>query len=178
MKSIKFLVVLVCMTLGMADVAKAQIYSNEVCYYRTTYNNAAYIVKFDGLNNRVIVLWKEHYKFVYKQNQTGLHESMDYFECEEAWNNALKHWESSGAQNGIYKGNDSFYVYVYDSQLSTSEREVYRGVYFPKTCLGFSKDKQTVSKYGLGHESNAQYWIRVSKEDFLPENVVPGFLNE
>ena len=62
MKSIKYLIMLVCMTLGLANVAKAQIYCNETCIYDmyeynrpgVYYHYSLYmLVKFDGQTVKV-----------------------------------------------------------------------------------------------------------------------------
>lgn len=178
MKSIKYLVVLVCMTLGLANVAKAQIYSNEVCYYKNTDDGWVSVVKFDGLNNRVLLASNGDGKITRK-----LKESLYYFEDDEEWRAGIRNKELKGTSDGLYKS-VSFYIYEYDNELSTSNRDVYKNRYkdsdncYNYRYIAFSKDKQTAIHWARFRENQRSYHIRVSKEDLLPKNVVPDFLNE
>ena len=105
MKSIKYLVVLVCMTLGLANVAKAQIYSSEACFYaKEGYSNVEYVVKFDYSNDRV---WLK--KVSQSTVRSNLAKSENFYE-NEVWTD----------------GKNSVEMYEYDSQRSTSAREVYK----------------------------------------------------
>ena len=180
MKSIKYLVVLVCMTLGLANVAKAQIYSNEVCYYRNTANDEALVIKFDGVNNRVYRLWFASYSFVFENNKPT-----DFYEYDEEWDKVFKLWESDKRLvESIYRRERPCWIYEYDGNLPNSVEEAYSGreVYrklrcTPKNFCAFSRDKQTIIA-GSEKRPNAHYWIRVSKEELLPKKVVPGFIEE
>lgn len=188
MKSIKYLVVLVCMTLGLANVAKAQIYSSEDCFYsKEGSSSVQYVVKFEYAQDRAWLKSVSH-----STVRTNLAKSEDFYE-NETW---------TDGKNGVT-------MYEYDSYRSTSAREVYkregtRTVYY--SCYGtvmpylpsngysrqekngsfdyiaFSKDKSSFIKW---HEPKNNYdgkiegrkdYSRVPKEDLLPKAVNDDFL--
>lgn len=171
MKSIKYLVVLACMTLGLASVAKAQIYSSEICYFQDINRDMCYAIKFEL--DKILVMTS--YPNNGRRVQKHLAESVNYFENETVWQ--VSH---------------DVYAFEYNSQLSTDARESYqplsRSAYDKKYGKGWthpastwvisiSKDKSSLISWQTNN-SDKNYSIRVSKEDLLPKNVVPDFLNE
>jgi hypothetical protein len=100
----KWLVVL-CMAIGIVNVAKAQIYSSEVCFYsKEGSSNVEYVVKFDYSNDRV---WLK--KVSHSTVRKNLAKSEDFYE-DEVWTD----------------GKNSVEMFEYDSGRSTSAREVYK----------------------------------------------------
>lgn len=167
MKSIKYLVVLACMTLGMANVAKAQVFNDEVMFFEKNQGNTIRIVRFvDGkLLTDVSEGWSK------SKVENNLRSSSDYY------NNYPK---------GIAIGYNHS-VYVYDESLSTSSRIVYvKKVYGDQFCYAISSDLTSliyfiINRDGRVNEGRKKYYIRVSKEDLLPKSVNPNdldFLNE
>ena len=183
----KWLVVF-CMALGFATVAKAQIYSSEDCFYsREGSSSVEYVVKFEG--NRVWLKSVSH-----STVRSNLAKSKNFYE-DEVWTD----------------GQNSVTMYEYDSRRSTSAREVYKKVEkrairsgmclncyadpFGRGCgshgyeiigtnyVAFSKDKSSFIKwyekkdnYDGNIENRADY-SRVPKEDLLPKAVNDDFLH-
>lgn len=194
MKSIKYLVVLVCMTLGLANVAKAQIYSSEDCFYsKEGSSSVQYVVKFEYAQDRAWLKSVSH-----STVRSNLAKSEDFYE-DEVWTD----------------GKNSVKMYEYDSYRSTSVREVYKrettksvyinafgqrnGVYTfdavgnssgyyvdEKTgafdYVAFSKDKSTFIMWHEpknnydGKTENMKNYTRVPKKDLLPKAVNDDFL--
>lgn len=187
MKTIKYLVVLVCMTLGLANIAKAQIYSSEDCFYaKEGYSDVKYVVKFQG--NRAWLKSVSH-----STVRSNLAKSKNFYENEK--------WTD---------GQNSVHMYEYDSGRSTSAREVYKythsytrywnpwtgweysyrpgvgytrsEIVFEHNYVAFSKDKSTFIKWWEpGDNYNGEIrgrddYSRVSKENLLPKAVNDDFL--
>lgn len=196
----KWLVVL-CITIGFVNVAKAQIYSSEDCFYSSAGSSSvSYVVKFEG--NRVWLKSVSH-----STVRSNLAKSKDFYE-NQVWTD----------------GKDGVQMYEYDYYKSTSSREVYkrvdkkaifsydcwwqnggdRGVgncrasfgSFPSQGCGkhgytelgtvyvaFSKDKSSIIKW---YEKKDNYdgnikttdYTRVPKADLLPKAVNYDFLND
>lgn len=190
MKSVKYLVMLVCMTLGLVNVAKAQIYSSEDCFYsKEGSSSVQYVVKFEG--NRVWLKSVSH-----STVRSNLAKSEDFYE-KEVWTD----------------GKNNVKMYEYDSYRSTSAREVYKaenkkaiyrggapffcqfcGLYGPGCgshgyeiigyfYVAFSKDKSSFIKWYEkkdnydGQIKNREDFTRVPKEDLLPKAVNDDFLH-
>lgn len=103
--NIKMMVMLACMTFGLANVAKAQIYSSEDCFYaQEGSSSVSYVVKFEYSKDRVWL--KSVSSSTVKKN---LAKSEDFYE-NEIWTD----------------GKNSVTMYEYDYQKSTSSREVYK----------------------------------------------------
>lgn len=179
----KWLVVL-CMTMGFATVAKAQIYSSEACFYsKSGSNSAIFVVRFDGSRGQAWFNTERTSHYVREK----LAESEDYYE-NQTWNTNNAH------------------CYEYDSEKSTSAREVYRkkrtrqeypmygGVPMygmtPTTVLegydyvAFSTDKSSIIKWYEsknnydGSTGTKTYYSRIPKEDLLPKSANYDFLND
>ena len=189
----KWLVVL-CMAMGFATMAKAQIYSSEDCFYsREGSSSVEYVVKFEYSKDRAWLKSVSH-----STVRTNLAKSEDFYE-DEVWTD----------------GKNSVTMYEYDSYRSTSAREVYKkettrsvyinafgqrngvhtyagvvdsGYYIQEKTgafdyVAFSKDKST---YIMWHEPKNNYdgktenmknYTRVPKEDLLPKAVNDDFLH-
>lgn len=179
MKSIKYLVVLVCMTLGLANVAKAQIYSNEILFYQRTDKDDIVIVKFDGGNKRVFIAQLGKQKV-----QKVLKESINRFEDDEVWEPKY-HLRTGGWVPRLRN---------YDYELSNSSKEVYKGITDTEIhrLYGFNDPSDVGRRYAFSKDLSSLvffhldimkpvYYIRVNKEDLLPQALNPheiDFLNE
>lgn len=182
--NIKMMVMFVCMTLGLANNAKAQIYSSEDCFYaKEGYSDVEYVVKFQG--NRAWLKSVSH-----STVRSNLAKSRNFYENEK--------WTD---------GQNSVTMYEYDSRRSTSVREVYKrtesntsyyniwNMWVPYPVPGgsskttvwnyyvaFSKDKSTFIKWTEpgdnydGTIQNREDYSRVSKENLLPKAVNDDFL--
>lgn len=188
MKSVKYLVMLVCMTLGLVNVAKAQIYSSEDCFYsKEGSSSVEYVVKFEYAQDRA---WLKNVS--HSTVRKNLAKSEDFYE-NEVWTD----------------GKNLVKMYEYDSYRSTSVREVYKRtevVYnFSWNCMyctglnggacgrhgkkttykyvAFSKDKSTFIMWDErennydGKTENMKNYTRVPKEDLLPKAVNDDFLH-
>ena len=191
--SFKWLVVL-CMAMGFATVAKAQIYSSEDCFYsKEGSSSVEYVVKFEYAQDRA---WLKNVS--HSTVRSNLAKSENFYE-NEVW---------TDGQNFVT-------MYEYDSYRSTSAREVYKrettrsvyinvfgqrngvhtyaggmdsGHYFVEKTgdfdyVAFSKDKST---YIMWHEPKNNYdgktenmknYTRVPKKDLLPKAVNDDFLH-
>ena len=199
MSKIKLSVVLVCMTVGLANVVKGQIYESEACFYANAGSGSvSTIVRFEGSRNLV---WVKTCGF----SRQNLAKSRNYYE-NETWT------------DGKYCVNK----YEYDYSLSTSQREVYKrvpqeaifatpnafggpltcGCYIsytgkPVSCgkhgfrdgntiyyVAFSKDKSSYIEWHIIKSDvdkipqNKTTYTRVPKEDLLPKAANYDFLNE
>lgn len=191
----KWLVVL-CMVLGFATIAKAQIYSSEDCFYsKEGSSSVEYVVKFDYSNDRV---WLK--KVSHSTVRKNLAKSEDFYE-DEVWTD----------------GKNSVEMFEYDSDRSTSAREVYKradytniidpncaycrarnwGSSWPTSCgahgkkvirydyVAFSTD-HNIPSFIRWYEPKDNYdgqiknrvdYSRVPKEDLLPKAVNDDFLH-
>lgn len=179
----KWLVVL-CMTMGLVSVAKAQIYSSEACFYsRAGSSSVSYVVKFES--SKVRIKYGDH-------SRENLSKSENFYETK---------WSEDRS---------SEYVYEYDYQKSTSSRVVYKKKASWGDCnivsdnitpwtshefkfiwshngyeyVAFSKDK---SSFIMWREEENDYdgkiqdrrdYTRVPKEDLLPKAANYDFLND
>lgn len=187
--------VLFCMAVGFATIAKAQIYCNDACFYSEAgSSNVTYVVRFDYSNDRV---WLKNVS--HSTVRSNLAKSKDFYE-NEIWTD----------------GQNSVAMYEYDSYKSTSSREVYKrtilGGYIGRddcphcrtkrhlgaglSCGGhgkyisgydyvaFSKDKSSfITWYEKkdnydGDTGNKNYYSRIHKEDLLPKATNYDFLND
>lgn len=194
--NIKMMVMLACMTFGLANVAKAQIYSSEDCFYsREGSSSVEYVVKLEG--NRV---WLKSVSS-HSEVRSNLAKSKNFYE-KEVWTD----------------GQNSVTMYEYDSRRSTSAREVYKRVnktaIYSEQCsrynggcwysfsfgigygcgkhgykeigtdyVAFSKDKSSFIKWYEkkdnydGNIEDRKDYSRVPKEDLLPKAVNDDFLH-
>lgn len=182
----KWLFVL-CMALGIATVAKAQIYSSEDCFYsREGSSSVQYVVKFEYSKGRAWLKGVSH-----STVRSNLAKSKNFYE-NEVWND----------------GQNYVTMYEYDSRRSTSAREVYKrtekstfyyglgGMRVPSPVPGgssetiityhyvaFSKDKSSLiiwyeqENNNDGNIQNREDYSRVPKEDLLPKAVNDDFLH-
>lgn len=179
------MLMLVCMTLGLASIARAQIYSSEICFYITSDGpNKDYveIIKFEGSRNRILQKYADKYHL-----KKILEESVDYFEDDRVW--------ASSYRGRVGFSDSEAFIWDFDNVLSTSSKVVYKGIsdsdYYrlysirtsdnDKQRMAFSKDMSSLIIFNLIHPEARQYYIRVDKEDLLPKAINPkelDFLNE
>lgn len=164
----KWLTVL-CVVMGFINVAKAQIYESEICYYANTENsNDMYQVKFMGRTMRL----SSHSS---SEVRTNLKKSDQYY---------------------IEYLDDKCENKEYCSGKSTSSREVYRGHRMVQRLgvmgytegegwkyFAFSTDKSSLivwEEIPTNYDGTIQkkYYVRVSKEDLLPKAINYDFLND
>lgn len=190
MKNIKYLVVLLCMTLGLANAAMAQIYSSECCFYAEEgFSDVRYVIKFDYSEDRLWIKTAGGSSTVRK----NLARTEDFYE------------------DLVYKDNTSYgeEKFEYDSYRSTSANEVYKRErkvtryynsigwevysYVPGgrtevvvksiDYVAISKDKMTLIKWTEpkdnyeGKTQNMKYYKLIPKEDLLPKAVNYDFLD-
>jgi len=190
----KWLVVL-CIAIGFVNVAKAQIYSSEDCFYAEAgKSDVRYVVKFEYSKDRAWLKSVSH-----STVRSNLAKSKDFYE-NEIWTD----------------GQNSVVLYEYDSYKSTSSREVYKrtrlgGDIGKDDCpycrtvrhlgagwscgghgksisgydyVAFSKDKSSfITWYEKkdnydGDTGNKKYYSRIPKEDLLPKAANYDFLND
>lgn len=183
--NIKMVVVLACMTLGLATVARAQIYCSEACFYSESgRNEIKYIVRFDGSQGQAWLKSDGHTDYI----RGKLADSKYYYE-NQTWTDVQNAW-----------------CYEYDSRKSTSAREVYRrkrtrleypmyggfpmygatptNVFVGYDYIAFSKDKASFIEWFEskdnydGSTGTKTYYSRVPKEDLLPKAVNYDFLDD
>ena len=93
------------MAFGIANVAKTQIYSSEDCFYsKEGSSSVSYVVKFEYSKDRAWLKSVSH-----STVKNNLAKSEDFYE-NEVWTD----------------GKNSVQMYEYDSQMSTSAKEVYK----------------------------------------------------
>jgi hypothetical protein len=200
---IKAFVVLACMTVGITNVVRCQIYSNEDCFYASAGSSyVSYVVKFEYSTDRVWIKSVSH-----STVRRNLAQNRDFYE-EETWTD----------------GKNSVNMYEYDRSMSTSTREVYKrvtkiAIYDPNCrvaqaswgvngckvfgfngtptgCgahgykdgdtyyVAFSKDKSSYYSWRVsandvdGTIRNKSTYTRIPKEDLLPKAANYDFLNE
>ena len=163
MKSIKYLVVLVCMTMGMASIAKAQIYSSEICFYERVSGNSnksrLCVVKFvDG-----------SIRLSFDNIKSNLEKSKNYYENNDVWDKLDKN-----------KSDTDNYPWKYNTSLSSSyNKEIYFQDYWSfNKYVAFTKD---LSSMIMWYEEDGSieykcYYTRISKEDILPKSANHDFL--
>lgn len=166
MKSIKYLVVLVCITLGLVNVAKAQISDSDVMFFGNT------------TSMRIIC-------FVNGELWDGTHTTV----------NSVKNKLKTNPNNYDFpKGfdNSDMSRFVYNESLSTSSRIVYRRKdSLKKNCIAYqyaiSPDMSSLIWFVTDANGNVldqygrEYFVRVAKEDLLPQLANPkeiDFLND
>lgn len=201
---IKMSIMLICMTLGFANVAKGQIYSSEDCFYTEAGRSSVeYVVKFRGSKKTVWLKRVSH-----DNVRKNLAKSSNYYE-NEVW----------------YEDKDGVWMYEYVPSMSTSQREVYKRVEkiaiwsqecanlrgfgrtdvcasfgfmggAPRGCgrhgyrdgdtyyVAFSKDKSSFIEWyvdadDVDKEVKGKYtYTQVPKKDLLPKAANYDFLNE
>lgn len=198
---IKMSIMLICMTLGFANVAKGQIYSSEDCFYTEAGRSSVeYVVKFRGSKKTVWLKTVNH-----DDVRKNLAKSSNYYE-NEVW----------------YEDKDGVKMYEYVPSMSTSQREVYRytykkaihqsgcpycngltigngGMFRPGGPVGcgnhgykvltyyyvaFSKDKSSFIEWYVDADDvdkevkGKHTYTQVPKKDLLPKAANYDFLNE
>lgn len=162
MKSIKYLVVLVCMTLGFTIVAKGQISNNSVMFFIDDSGTGVSVVR--CVDNKM-------YCTTYDPGSVkkNLRNSSDYYD-------------------NFTKGN----VYLFDKAMSTSKYIVYQGSWTfnldrtqTRSYVAVSKDLSELIRF-MKYDDNQEVYgkvcaIMISKEELLPKALNPNeidFLNE
>lgn len=181
------MVMLACMTFGLAIQAKAQICSEEVLFYaKTGTSDVCYAVKFNCYRDNLVI------QRVFQDGvKKHLEESKNYY--EDNW------------KQGYYE----FRQFEYDPIMSTSTKEVYKweGKVFTDKIIGYdngpwgmgqpiyesfegyryiaiSKDKYSLIRWsekknnGNGAIIERKDYTRIPKEDLLPKAANYDFLND
>ncbi len=189
--NIKTIIVFICTTFGIANMAEGQIYESEACFYSPAGSSSVLrVVRFEG--SRDLVWVKSGF------NRNKLAESKYYYE-NESW---------TDGKNGVV-------MYEYDYSMSTSQRVVYKHVkkvsIYNSNCAGGCRYYYGIGGVGCGNhgykdgdtyyvafskdKSSFIYWreakndtdktprdkttyTRVPKEDLLPKAANYDFLNE
>lgn len=174
----KMLVVLACMTLGIVGTSKGQTYSNYL-YFTRVDGDYIFAIKFegkkavlhkDGIGTRV---WFER----------ALKSGLNTFEED------LNIGEESGKYAAVNGVNVWQYIYYYDSEKSTSARDVYKrhikgSSFGPEQdeFIAISKDKSSIIEWQedtyTSKISPKIYYSQIPKEDLLPKAANYDFLNE
>lgn len=165
--------------------AKCQIYSSEDCFYASSGSSSvSYVVKFEYAKDRAWLKYVSH-----STVRSNLAKSKDFYE-NEVWTD----------------GQNSVTMWQYDSQKSTSSREVYQRkkthqeyqywggmpcyglptytVFDGYEYIAFAKDKSSFIQWFEkkdnydGSTGSKQYYSRVPKEDLLPKSVNYDFLDD
>lgn len=174
---IKAFVVLTCMTLGIANVAKCQIYSSDICYYLPAGSNSKCDVTVAKFNGSTVFIW-----WSVCEIEKCFSKGSDYFE----------HMNWREGDTDVPYCHIKKYEYV--SSMSTSKREVYKketreyvsivnDSYVKEEYVAFSKDMSSyitwtiLNKKETGYETKKTY-SKVPKEEFLPKAINHDFLNE
>lgn len=182
-RMIKMFVVLACMTFGIANVAKGQIFSSEECYYiEAGANNPknggsdvfVQVLSFDGNSLVQSNAWFSYIKRELKKGKDVLKKQLDYYQNKSGYRYSNK-----------YSACQHITTYLYDSDMSTSKREVYKSVYKSQYGSGtivlyiaVSNDKSSIIMWEGENIGNKKTFVRIDKEDLLPESVNYDFLNE
>lgn len=169
--STKMVIMLICMTIGIASQTNAQIYSAHTLIYQATSfddNDWFILVKYDGQKT-----------YVSCNVARGFREYLirEGFERNASW-----------ADNY-----NKDMVFTYNAEMSTSSRTVYVRYTSDrwKDCLAVSKDKRTFKMWteqpngrmqdrwgGGSHYDKYSEWIQVDSEIFKPKAVNYDFLND
>lgn len=183
MKKLNFKwLVMLCIAMGFATVAKAQIYSSETCFYvHQTYGDKNYIHIFRFSGNKM-------YQIPGRPSDVKslLTKSLSYFD---------NFTTATTTNHYAYKGHPV--EYVYDESMSTSSRMVYEealtyGHNYSnlRHYWAFSEDLSSVIEFYMDRDrtridtktyGDKKYYIKVSPEDLLPKSINPDeidFLNE
>ena len=144
----KWLVVL-CMTMGFATVAKAQIYSSEALFYVKAGNSL--------LNNPYI-------EVVFVDNETN-HVFAFTSHMNSIEKNGFQYYDSYKA---LKECPGTIYDLKYDENLSKYGKNVYvRYAYGGLTHMYvFPDDKSSLVIYPRGDENRKEYYIRVDRSKF------------
>lgn len=171
----KWLVVL-CMAIGIVNVAKAQAYSSEVKFFLSSNGMSVGIWKFEGTTAKC-------YGYGIPASSVD-NVRKDLSKDPNIYNNT---YYENGHEYCNHSGVTKF---AYCSDLSNSEKDVYR--YYNSDYYGVnpseyvylavSKDLKTIITWWQyvngGEPRSVVHYISVSKEDLLPKNVVPDFIYE
>ena len=180
---IKSFVVLTFMTLGIANVAKCQIYSSEECYYiKAGANNPkdggpdvfVQVLSFEGNSLVHSYAWFSYIKRELKKGNDVLKKQLDYYQ------NSM-----GNRYSNQYNACQHITTYLYDSDMSTTKRMVYKSVYKSNYGNGniilhiaVSNDKSSFIKWEGDNTNSKETFIRIDKDDLLPESANYDFLNE
>ena len=174
MKSIKYLVVLACMTFGLANVAIAQIrHSNDdVLYYISSSGKGMRMCRFDGdkvyvnSGNTDDVKQKLRNNAEYYDDQMPKHIPNDKQSCRSKND---KHIISVG-------------VFDEDNRIPNSSKVVYiefRTGVSPTEVLAFSEDLTSLVVFYVNRDykqtGNIYYFTRITKEDLFPKATPDDF---
>lgn len=169
----KWLVVL-CMAIGIVTVAKAQIYSSEICYYGKVSGDGPrwYVVKFVGGSVRIISGYSDDIK-------GNLEKSKNYYENNDVWNRHSNTdddpWKYNASLSSTYNKE------IYFQHWNASPPSVFNPQYIPERdyYLAFTKDLSSFIRWEEHKDGSIigkEYYTRISKEDILPKSANHDFL--
>lgn len=168
MKSIKYLVVLVCISIGISSVAKAQVYSGGTIYYKQTNSNSDYISIWE-FNGR---------QALYKCRSSSPTESQSNIKTVMVKSpNAF----DDHSTPGTYKVDGGWIKVIqaeYRPDIPSSDRSVYKVHSF---FVAVSSDLSTMISWtesSNGVIENKRYFIRIEKDDLLPQAINYDFLDD
>lgn len=168
----KWLAVL-CMAMGFVTVAKAQIYNSDVLFFLSTSGESVAVCKFEGTNAKTMGYGVPSSNINYIKN--ALSEDPNTF-SKTSKEGGREYWKGSAVS-----------IYKYNAELSTSDKEVYQtSTGYPYTTdyiyIAISKDLKTLITWWQsvkgGEPRSVVHYINVQKEDLLPKNIIPDFLND
>lgn len=170
---------LVYMTLGLAYVANAQIYSSEVMFYLRPDGDRLWICKFEGTIAKCPT----------STDQLKLNSVKS--ELARDPNAYIDYFKTGRIQSPLTLGYTTIEEYNYCPELSTSDKDVYKHYTHsanPVTLqpydyhydyIAISKDLKTLITWSQkegGEPYRIQHCINILKEDLLPKNTIPDFL--
>lgn len=168
MKSIKYLVVLVCIILGLANVTKAQVYSGGTVYYKQTNTSVNYLSIWE-FNGR---------QALYKCRSSSPTESQSSIkQVLEKSPNAFDNHSIPGS----YKVDGGWIQVIqatYRPDIPSSDRSVYKVNSF---YMAVSSDLSTMISWtenSNGEIENKRYFVRIDKEELLPKAINYDFLDD
>lgn len=174
--------VMLCMAMGIVNVAKAQIYSSEECYYiEAGANNPknggpdvfVQVLSFDGSSLVHSQGWYSSIKRELKKGENVLKQQLDYYQNKMGYR-----------YSNQYNVCQHIRTYLYNSNMSTSMREVYKSVSSSQwgstiVCyIAIANDKSSIIMWEGDNVDRKKTYIRIDKDDLLPEAVNYDFLNE
>ena len=148
MKSIKYLVMLVCMTIGLSMVGKAQIYSSEALFYieaGMSLKNNSYleVVIVDNETNKIFIVSTK----------------MSYIERD-----GLSKYDNPNFIYHCKKKGATVYECRYNPTLSKNGKEVYQ--LYDSVYYVFSSDKSTYVKIKNNGNDKIHY-VRVTRDKLI-----------
>ena len=199
MKSIKYLVVMICLiSTSFITDARGQVYSNEALFYIRSdrsldnENEAIIICKFDG--DKMYTLHGNK-KNIGKQLSEAVSYYDDFDKCYSEYPGYIGHnipvpnLTGRTRKKGVSMDFDLFEI---DTSVPSSSRTVYSNEWFfdqkatnERVFYAVSDDKSSIIRFRMDRDrtkvAGKVYYIKVEKDDILPKSLNPNeleFLNE